>query len=126
MLRVLSVDPGFETDHIVTLDLKLPDLEAGNETRRVQFLEQLISGIRALPGVQSVGATNVLPLKFPDSSDGTFVVINPQQLTEAQRELIERSAHISSKDPDPAFIDDLTKFVELSSATKSKPATPTM
>ena len=112
MLRVLSVDPGFETEHIVTLDLNLPDLEAGSETRRVQFLEQLIGRIRALPGVQSVGATNVLPLKFPDSSDGTFVVINPQQLTSAQRELIERSAHISGRDPDPAFIDDLTKFVD--------------
>ena len=37
MLRVLSIDPGFETEHIVTLDLKLPDLEPGNEGRRAQF-----------------------------------------------------------------------------------------
>jgi putative ABC transport system permease protein len=112
MLRVLSVDPGFETEHIVTVDLNLPDVEAGGETRRVQFLEQLMAGIRALPGVESVGGTNVLPLKSPDSSDGTFVVLSAHQLTPSQRELIDRSTRISSKSPDPTFIDDLTKFVE--------------
>lgn len=112
MLRVLSIDPGFETEHIVTLDLRLPDLEPGNESRRAQFLEQLISGIKALPGVEAVGGTNVLPLKAPDSPDGTFVVVNPQQLTPQQRELIERSAQVSVNKPDPAYLADLTKFVE--------------
>ena len=112
MLRVLSVDPGFETDHIVTVDLNLPDVETGNETRHVQFLERLMAGLRALPGVDSVGGTNLLPLKFADSSDGTFAVINPGQLSPAQREVIERSAQLSGKDPDPAFIADLTTFLE--------------
>jgi ABC-type antimicrobial peptide transport system permease subunit len=112
MLRVLSVDPGFETEHIVTVDLNLPDVDAGGETRRVQFLEQLMAGIRTLPGVESVGGTNVLPLKSPDSSDGTFVLLSAHQLTPPQLALIERSTRISNKSPDPAFIDDLTKFVE--------------
>jgi len=112
MLRVLSVDPGFETEHIVTLDLKLPDIEEGTENRRAQFLEQLIAGIRALPGVEAVGGTNVLPLKDPDSPDGTFVVLNPQQLSRRQRELIERSARLSIDKADPAFLADLTKFAE--------------
>ncbi|HEX2269519.1 MAG TPA: FtsX-like permease family protein, partial [Pyrinomonadaceae bacterium] len=119
MLRVLSVEPGFETEHIVTLDLRLPDLEEGTEARRVQFLDQVISGIKSLPGVQSVGGTNVLPLKSPDSPDGTFVVVNPQQLTPAQRQLIERSAQRSGADPDPAFMADLTKFVESLFANKA-------
>ncbi|HEU4874916.1 MAG TPA: ABC transporter permease, partial [Pyrinomonadaceae bacterium] len=112
MLRVLSIDPGFETEHIVTLDLKLPDLEEGTESRRVQFLEQLIAGVRALPGVEAVGGTNVLPLKEPDSSDGTFVVVNPQQFSPKQRELIERSTQTSINKADPAFLADLTKFAE--------------
>ena len=109
MLRVLSVDPGFETENIVTLDLNLPEAE---EARRVEFLEQLMGGIRALPGVEAVGGTNVLPLKFQDSSDGTFAVLAQHQLTQPQKDLLERSAHLGTKDPDPAFIDDLTKFVE--------------
>ena len=112
MLRVLSIDPGFETEHIVTLDLKLPDLEQGAENQRAQFLEQLIAGIRVLPGVEAVGGTNVLPLKAPDSPDGTFVIVNPQQLTPRQRELIERSAQASTTKPDPVFIAEITRFVE--------------
>jgi hypothetical protein len=112
MLRVLSVDPGFETDHIATLDLKLSDLQARTESQRVQFLEQLISGLQELPGVQAVGGTNVLPLKSPDSPDGTFAIVNPQQLSATQRELIDRSAKISATNPDPAFIRDLNTFFD--------------
>ena len=118
MWRVLSINPGFETEHIVTLDLRLPEIEEGAESRRVQFLEQLISGVQSLPGVQSVGGTNVLPLKSPDSPDGTFVVVNPGQLTQKQRELIERSA--SAGDRDPAFINDLTQFVDSLFANKEQ------
>ncbi len=112
MLRVLSINPGFETEHVITMGLKLPDLEARTEAQRVQFLEQLITGLQALPGVDSVGGTNVLPLKSTDSADGTFALINPQQLTDAQRNLIERSTQQSMEKPDPAFLADLVKFVE--------------
>jgi hypothetical protein len=112
MLRVLSIDPGFEAERIVTLDLRLPDLEPGDEIRRVQFLEQLTSSIQALPGVEAVGGTNVLPLKNSDSADGTFVVINPQQLTTAQRQVIERSVEAWSDKPDPALVKDMTTFLE--------------
>lgn len=118
MWRVLSINPGFETEHIVTLDLRLPEIEQGAEPRRVQFLEQLISGIQSLPGVQSVGGTNVLPLKSPDSADGTFVVVNQGQLTPRQRELIERSG--SATDQDEAFIADLTKFMDSLFANKEQ------
>lgn len=112
MLRVLSIDPGFETDHIATMDLKLSDLQTRRESERVRFLEQLISGLQALPGVQAVGGTNVLPLKSSDSPDGTFAIVNPQQLTAAQRDLIDRSTKISVLNPDPAFMRDLTTFLD--------------
>jgi cell division protein FtsX len=61
MLRVLSVQPGFETEHVLTMDLKLPDVDASTQTQRAQFLDQLISRLRSLPGVQEVGGTNSLP-----------------------------------------------------------------
>jgi ABC-type antimicrobial peptide transport system permease subunit len=112
MLRVLSVDPGFETERIATLELKSPDMRTRTEAQRVQLLDQLISRLRSLPGVEAVGGTNVLPLKSSDSPDGTFAKINPQQLSAAQRELIERSAHASNENPDPAFISDLTRFMQ--------------
>jgi putative ABC transport system permease protein len=112
MLRVLSVAPGFETEHVATMDLKLPDLDTQTEGRRAQFLEQLVSRLRALPGVRAVGGANALPLKSGQYAGGTFAVVNPQQLSPAQRELIERSATVSPKNPDPAFVKDLTAFME--------------
>jgi len=111
MLRVLSVRPGFDTEHVVTLGLQLPDLEARMEPQRVQFLEQLISRLQTLPGVQAVGGTNALPLKS-DAPDGTFAILNLQQLPPAQRDLIDRSAHIYLENADPAFINDLTSFMK--------------
>lgn len=111
MLRVLSVYPGFETEHVVTLSLKLPDFEARMETQRVQFFDQLISRLQTLPGVQAVGATDVLPLKSAQFANGTFAIVNPQQLLPAQRDLIDRSAHVSLENADPTFLNDLTKFL---------------
>lgn len=112
MLRVLSVEPGFETDHIATLELRAPDLEARTEAERVQFIQQLISRLQTLPGVQAVGGTNVLPLKFPNSADGTFAKVNPQHFSAAQRDLIERSANLPEEGPDPAFMNEFGQFME--------------
>ena len=112
MLRVLSVDPGFETARIATLELKAPDMSTRTEAQRVQFVDQLIARLRSLPGVEAVGGTNILPLKSSDSPDGTFAKINPQQLSATQRGLIDRSVQASNDNPDPVFIGDLTKFME--------------
>ena len=111
LLRVLSIQPGFQTEHITTLQLKSSDLTGRTETQRAQLVDQLISRLKSLPGVQEVGGTNALPLKSPPPA-GTFAKVNPQQLSAAQRELIERSATVTADDPDPAFVSDLTKFME--------------
>jgi putative ABC transport system permease protein len=103
MLRVLSVQPGFEIERVVTLNLQLPEIEPRMEAVRAQFLEQLISRLQALPGVQIAGGTNSLPLESgPD--DGDFAVLNPQQLSPAQRDLIDRSAHMDVWKADPAYL----------------------
>jgi putative ABC transport system permease protein len=111
MLRVLSIRPGFETQHILTIDLKLPDVDAPMQNQRAQFLDELISRLRTLQGVQSVGGTNTLPLASgPD--DGDFAVLDPQQLSPAQKSLIDRSARVSIEKADPAFLNEFTKFFE--------------
>lgn len=112
MLRVLSVDPGFETERVITLSMKLPDFEARMESQRVQFFDQLISRLQTLPGVQTVGAVDALPLTSAQSADGTFAILNAQQLQPAQLALIERSAQVSSQEADAAYQDDLMKFFD--------------
>jgi putative ABC transport system permease protein len=109
MLRVLSVNPGFETAHIITLELKLPILDAQTQPQRVQFLQQLISSLQALPGSQAVGGADALPLKS-DAADGTFVELNPQQLQPDQQQLIDQSAHVYVGKGDQAYMRQLTGF----------------
>jgi putative ABC transport system permease protein len=111
MLRVLSVRPGFESQRVLTMDLKLSDVDAPVQNQRAQFLDELISRLRTLPGVQSVGGTNTLPLASgPD--DGDFAVLTAQKLSAQQRELIERSTRISIEKADPAFLREFTNFFE--------------
>jgi ABC-type antimicrobial peptide transport system permease subunit len=80
LLRVLSVNPGFRTEHILTMGLALPPaFEDKEKVRRQEFLTDLISRLRALPGVREAGGTGGLPLLNGSPSNGTFVVMEPQE-----------------------------------------------
>jgi putative ABC transport system permease protein len=93
LMRVLSIDPGFRTEHVVTIDLALPmAFKPDQKIRRAQFLNDLFSRLRALPGVQDVGGTNALPLLTGTTSDGGFAVVNPQQISPKMQDLINRMA----------------------------------
>ncbi|OAI56582.1 hypothetical protein AYO50_02585 [Acidobacteria bacterium SCGC AG-212-P17] len=110
LLRVLSVDPGFRTEHVVTIDLALPPAFAPEmKVRRVQFLNDLFSRLRVLPGVEEVGGTNALPLATGISSYGGFAVLNPQQLSPRMLDVLNRSARGNVWD-DPALAKDLNEF----------------
>ncbi len=61
--RLQQVDPGFQTDHVLTLELALPEAGYGANKPAVEaFYDQLLERLRALPGVRSAGATLNLPL----------------------------------------------------------------
>jgi putative ABC transport system permease protein len=59
--HLLSVNPGFETERILTFDMTLPWAKYDRE-RSGQFFQQALERLQALPGAQSVGATTALPL----------------------------------------------------------------
>jgi putative ABC transport system permease protein len=60
--RMLTTRIGVDDAHVLTFRIDLPASEY-NEQRGGQFLEALTSGLRQLPGVHSVSATNALPLQ---------------------------------------------------------------
>ncbi|HZN04254.1 MAG TPA: ABC transporter permease [Candidatus Polarisedimenticolia bacterium] len=61
-LRLLSVDPGFETGHLLVARLSLPgDRYAGRE-KTAAFCEALRLRLTGLPGVEEVGVVSALPL----------------------------------------------------------------
>ncbi len=70
MGRLLAVDPGFNPDHLLTVQVQtsghqFDDLAsapgAGSAARR-RFFEQALEAVRRLPGVKQAAFTSVLPL----------------------------------------------------------------
>ena len=70
MQRLLLVDPGFDTGHLLTLQVQtsghqfdeLPTAPGQGEAARRRFFEQALDAVRRVPGVRQAGFTSVLPL----------------------------------------------------------------
>jgi putative ABC transport system permease protein len=59
--RLISVDPGLNPRNVLTLTFDLPETKY-NDQQQMDFYTQLLSKVRALPGVTSAGAVTPLPL----------------------------------------------------------------
>jgi putative ABC transport system permease protein len=57
--RVLQVDPGFETQNLLTMQVSVNNTD-GNQV--ASFFKQVQENVRSLPGVKSVAISNGLPL----------------------------------------------------------------
>jgi predicted permease len=60
--QLLSVDPGFSSDGVLTASVSLPRARYGDDTARATFHNEALRRLRALPGVTIAGATNWIPL----------------------------------------------------------------
>jgi predicted permease len=60
--RVQAIDPGFVSENVLTLRTALPRPKYNNPVRRADFYERVLTGVRALPGVQSAGFISGLPM----------------------------------------------------------------
>jgi putative ABC transport system permease protein len=69
--RLQQVNPGFEPQQLLTMNLALPEYRYREPQQRAAFYQQALEQIRALPGVQAAGAISVLPLSGSNSS-GSF------------------------------------------------------
>ena len=75
-VRLLDVNPGFRTQHVVVLDLDLPyEGGASAHQRRVAFYEQLMARVRGIPGVARVGVATGVPLTG-GGADGEFLILS--------------------------------------------------
>ena len=91
--RLTSVNPGFATEHLVTMEMFTAPAKYGDHLKRSQYLERVLEEVRRVPGVQAAGSTHFLPLTGltsgscwapapgpePDTSspDADFLVISP-------------------------------------------------
>lgn len=84
--RLVEVDPGFQRDHILAMEVDQPELPLGElvkltteqqlELARKQSLQfdELAERIQALPGTKAVGGVTVLPLGSAMRSASRFMV----------------------------------------------------
>ena len=70
--RVLSVDPGFKADHVLTGTVVLPRSRFRENSAMVAFLNESLQRIRALPGVVAAGTTGLMPLSGNSSNSVIF------------------------------------------------------
>lgn len=61
-MALTRVDPGFNPENATVLQLALPEKKYPKPEQQKAFVDSLLQRLTALPGVQAVGVTQVLPL----------------------------------------------------------------
>jgi predicted permease len=59
-LRLLDVDPGFQPEHAAAISVDIND--GGDAVRRGVVAQEMLRQVRALPGVEEAGMSDMLPL----------------------------------------------------------------
>jgi putative ABC transport system permease protein len=73
--RLLSVDPGFDPDNVLTMNVSLPQRGYEQPQQRAGFYHETVQRISTLPGVETAGAVSILPLS-PTTQSGTTTAEN--------------------------------------------------
>jgi len=60
-MRLQSVNPGFNPQNLVTLEVELPDAKYHADQQRQTFQQQLLQRVTTIPGVQSAGTVDNVP-----------------------------------------------------------------
>jgi len=76
--RLQAVDTGFNADNLLTVRVSLPMAKYDTDQKRIAFFKQASEQMKAIPGVEAVGAINTPP--FTGLYSGTSVDVDGQQL----------------------------------------------
>jgi putative ABC transport system permease protein len=71
LAHLLRVNTGFSVEHVLAAGVDLPPQSYKSNVMSIHFYDQALAAIRTLPGVQSVGWVNYLPLE----GEGTVSVV---------------------------------------------------
>ena len=92
-LRLISTSPGFQHQNLITMEFPSPvalDPGAFGQfqpqdrssaiAHQIQRMDEIVSRLRSIPGVQDVGLTGALPVAAGDDlADGKFLILNGHQ-----------------------------------------------
>jgi putative ABC transport system permease protein len=79
---ILAVDPGFRTDHLLTMDVTLPSARYRDTPAMAAFYSDLSRRVRALPGVRAMALISGLPLTGWDAVEEVEIVGRPKSVSE--------------------------------------------
>ncbi|HEX4227776.1 MAG TPA: ABC transporter permease [Bryobacteraceae bacterium] len=118
--KLRHVDPGFQPAHVLTLDFDMGEPKYRDWHIRTRFLEQVLEGVRAIPGVKNAGFAGDLPFTSkgwteemtPEGASArrdvpanvVYVVITPGYLEALRVPLIQGRFFNSSDREDTALV----------------------
>jgi putative ABC transport system permease protein len=75
--RISAVDPGFRTDHLLVVGIRLPQPQYSDTVRLRALYRDLVARARAVPGVASAAVTTTPPFSGGSSSSSFEVEAGP-------------------------------------------------
>jgi putative ABC transport system permease protein len=79
-LRAVSaIHPGFDAQHVVTMQMEIPEAKATTGPAMTAYVSDILSGVRAVPGVRGVGTTSFLQFAGLHGN-GRFAVAGRNQI----------------------------------------------
>ncbi|HEY6305526.1 MAG TPA: ABC transporter permease [Candidatus Angelobacter sp.] len=77
LYRLLQVDPGFDHGNLLSMGVALPDARYPQPAQQLEAHRALLERIRALPGVLSVGSSNMLPVSSGGNTNLIRIIGQP-------------------------------------------------
>ena len=118
--RLLHVEIGFQADHLAAVTVSLSDVAYPTGPQQAAVEKKILDRITSLPGVESVGATTVLPVSFNGNTTWIRIVGHPFN---------GEHNEVNQRDVSPAFFSTLHArllsgryFTETDDATKPRVA----
>ena len=78
--RLTAVDPGFETENLLTFQMSVPRSETIDSQTRARLYREIIDRVEEIPGVESVGASTSIPLHLSYSTYN-FAIVGREEAT---------------------------------------------
>jgi len=76
-INILQTDFGINPDNVITMRLGLTNEQYKEAEKRVNFYQQLLQRIAALPNIVHIGAVNILPMSGFSSSNNCQIIGQP-------------------------------------------------
>lgn len=70
--RLFSTDPGFEAQHVLTMQVDEASRRYTADAARLSFFDRALEAVRAVPGVESAACTSQLPLSGEEDVYGIY------------------------------------------------------